>query len=64
MWNGRSRCRPRWGNCWIPILILRVTISFEPVPLIETLQKQGYRTCLRRDEADIFELFVQASSSG
>ena len=38
--------------------ILRVTVSFEPVPLIETLQKQGYRTFVRKDRPEEVELFV------
>jgi len=36
----------------------------EEVPLIETLQKQGYQTCLQQGDAGIFELFVRAASPG
>ena len=43
--------------------ILPVTVSFEPVPLVETLQKQGYQTFLRRSDSGLFELFVSARSA-
>lgn len=43
--------------------ILSVTVSFEPVPLVETLQKQGYQTFLRRGDSGVFELFVNARSA-
>jgi hypothetical protein len=38
--------------------ILRLTVSFRPVPLIDALRQQGYRTFLRSLQADRFELFV------
>jgi hypothetical protein len=38
--------------------VLVVAVSFRPQPLIETLEKQGYRTHLRQAEAGGFELRV------
>ncbi|MBI2505778.1 MAG: DUF1858 domain-containing protein [Candidatus Latescibacteria bacterium] len=38
--------------------LLLIAVSFKPVPLIETLEKQGYRTCLQQVEAGHFALLV------
>ena len=38
--------------------ILRVAVSFRPLPLLDALEKQGYRTFLREQRTDLFELFV------
>jgi hypothetical protein len=38
--------------------ILRVTIEFKPLPLIETLQQQGFRTFCRQRNGGHYELFV------
>jgi hypothetical protein len=38
--------------------LMAIAVSFKPLPLIETLEKQGYRTCLRPDAAGGFELLV------
>jgi len=40
--------------------ILRVAVSFRPLPLIDALEKQGYRTFLRARQTDLFELFIAA----
>lgn len=37
---------------------LSVTVSFRPIPLIETLQQQGFRTYCRENNAGTCELFV------
>jgi len=38
--------------------LLLVTVAFRPQPLIETLEKQGYRTYLQQVEAGRFALLV------
>lgn len=40
--------------------LLMVAVAFKPVPLIETLDKQGYRTHLQQVEAGHFALLVAA----
>jgi hypothetical protein len=44
--------------------ILRVTVDFKPVPMIEMLANKGYRTYCRQLEADRFELFTAAGGGG
>ena len=41
--------------------LLVVAVSFRPVPLIETLEKQHYRTWLRQAGPGHFELLVEKS---
>ncbi len=41
-----------------PGAMIRVVSSFRPVPLIETLQAQGYHTYLRPAGPDRFETFI------
>lgn len=41
--------------------ILRVSVAFEPIPLIETLHRQGFSTFVRQVESGSFELFVAAA---
>jgi hypothetical protein len=43
--------------------ILRVTIEFKPLPLIETLQQQGFRTFCRQRNGGHYELFVSLDGS-
>ena len=38
--------------------LLRVTVSFAPVPLVEALQKQGHRTFVRERDPGSFELYI------
>lgn len=38
--------------------ILAVSVAFRPIPLIETLQKQGFRTACRETRRGAFELLV------
>ena len=38
--------------------ILRVTVEFKPVPLVETLQQQGFATHCRKVDGGPYELFV------
>lgn len=42
--------------------ILSVTVAFRPVPLIETLEQQGFQTFCRQHAGDSFELFVSPSA--
>jgi hypothetical protein len=43
--------------------ILRVTIEFKPLPLIETLEQRGFRTFCRQPNGGPYELFVSLGDS-
>ena len=42
--------------------ILRVTVSFKPLPMIDALEQQGFRTNCRVTSTDSYQLFVAPAS--